>query len=104
MSGKHWSKAASDKAVELLHNQQKRHVKRINYKLIASQLEEEEKSWAFTNQQVRDHIKNLDPAVIKLTKSKKDKKKKRKRGTAFTLISPSPLILRSCFPVDQCFF
>ncbi len=93
MADKHyikWSKAASDKAVELLHGQQKRKKKKMNYKIIAAQLEEADKSWVFTNQQVRDHIKHLDPTVTKLKKKtkKKENKKKRKRGsTLFTLSS-----------------
>ncbi len=82
MSDKHydkWGKAASDKAVEHLHEQQKRGKRKINYKLIASQLEEDDKSWKYTNIQVREHIRHLDPAVTKLKGKSKEKSRKRAR-------------------------
>jgi len=87
--GSKFSQAASEQAVHLLHAQQKNpEVKKINYKLIASKLEELEKTWRFTNQQVRDHLMNLDPNVTKLkgkAKGKEKAKRKREEKEASTL-------------------
>jgi hypothetical protein len=66
-----FSKAASDYAVKLLHDQQDRHVERVNYVQIAARMEEYDGSWKFDNGQVRDHLKSLDPKVTRMVKKNK---------------------------------
>jgi len=68
-----FSVAASQCAVELLKKQQKAGKKKINYVLIATEMEAKDKSWKYDNQQVRDHLRRLDPRVTGLKPQKKKK-------------------------------
>ncbi len=68
-----FSLAASQCAVELLKKQQQTG-KKINYVRIATEMAEKDKSWHFDNQQVRDHLRHLDPKVTGLKQKNKKTK------------------------------